>query len=105
VVTTFFPQAYTQDHIVWHGNLILHRSALGAAIEVANNVFEKGNEGVAATGMLWGKAPGQAHPGLVIISYYDGKQNCADLSLLWLIGQEWDGWEDEKLRKEGAIEG
>jgi hypothetical protein len=73
VVTTFVFQAYTQDHMVWHGNLILPRSALGAPIEVANKVLEKGN-GVAAMGMLWGKPSGQAHPGLVIISYYDGKE-------------------------------
>jgi hypothetical protein len=77
VVTTFVFQAYTHDHMVWHGNLILPRSALGAAIEVANKVLEKGNEGVAAMGMLWGKAPGQTQPGLVIISYYDGKEEDA----------------------------
>jgi hypothetical protein len=74
MVTTFVFQAYTQDHMVRHGNLILPRSALGAAIEVANKVLEKGNEGVATMGMLWGKPPGQAHPRLVIISYYDGKE-------------------------------
>jgi FAD/FMN-containing dehydrogenase len=68
VVITFVFQAYTQDHMVWHGNLILPRSSFGATIEVANKVLEKGNEGVAAMSVLWGKAPGQAHLRLVVIS-------------------------------------
>jgi hypothetical protein len=75
VGTSFTFKAHPQEKLVWNGNLILPRSALKTAIEVANKVLAKENDtGKASLGMLWVSPPGAPQPSIVAMVYYNGSE-------------------------------